>query len=146
MADQNVSVQQSGPAAGMPEQPVDAPAAREGAERTRTRRVYVPRSDIYETDDGLVLLVELPGVRPQDVEVMLEKDVLTIRGRSRDFAPEGFSPVYFEYQPGDFERTFTLSDEIDSGRIEAQMGDGVLRLLLPKVGPAETKRIQVGTR
>jgi len=131
MAEQQVTTQQSG-------QP-----APEGAERTRTRSVVAPRTDIYETDDGLVLLIDLPGVGRDAVEVLLERNVLTIRGRTEDRPPEGFSPIYREYRPADFERSFTLSDELDAERIEAQVKDGVLRLFLPKVGPAQTKRIQV---
>jgi HSP20 family protein len=69
--------------------------------------------------------------------------VLTIRGRTEDDPPQGFSPVYIEYQPGDYERVFTLSEDIEAERIEAGVKDGVLRLFLPKAGPAQTKRIQV---
>ena len=57
--------------------------------------------------------------------------------------PEGFSPVYLEYQPGDYERVFTLSEDIEAARIEASVKNGVLRVFLPKAGPAQTKRIQV---
>jgi HSP20 family protein len=124
----------------------DAPATvttGSAAERTRARAVYTPRTDIYETETGLVVLVELPGVRPEDAEVILEKNVLTIRGHTREHAPEGFSPIYREYETGDFERAFTLSDELDGQRIEASAEGGVLRLFLPKVGPAESKRIEV---
>jgi HSP20 family protein len=121
----------------------EVPPSPSGAERTHTRPVYAPRADIYETDDGLVLLVDLPGVRTQDTEITLEKRVLTIRGRAQDPTPAGFSPAYREYAPGHFERMFTLSDEIDGDRIEARQGEGVLRLFLPKTGPAEAKRIQI---
>ena len=132
MAEQEVTTQQE------PGQP-----APEGAERTRIRPAFAPRTDIYETDEGLVMLIDMPGVGPDAAEVMLERNLLTIRGHTQDQPPAGFSPIYREYQPGDFERTFTLSDELDAGRIEAQVKDGVLRLVLPKVGPAQTKRIQV---
>ncbi len=132
-----------GPSAGTVDQPRVAAPSPGGAERTRTRRAYSPRTDIYETDDGLVLLIDLPGVASNAVEVMLEQNVLTIRGRTEERTPEGFSPVYQEYEPGDFERAFTLSDAIDGERIEAQAQNGVLRLFLPKAGPARTQRIQV---
>jgi HSP20 family protein len=132
----------SAPAGADDQQQVSAPPPG-GAERTRTRRAYSPRTDIYETDDGLVLLIDLPGVAANAAEVTLEQNVLTIRGRTEERAPEGFSPVYQEYEPGDFERAFTLSDAIDGERIEAQVHDGVLRLFLPKAGPARTQRIQV---
>jgi HSP20 family protein len=112
-------------------------------ERTRPRPVYAPRTDIYETDTGLVLLVDMPGVRADGADVTLERNVLTIRGRIEEAPPQGFSPIYREYEPGDFERVFTLSEEVEAGGIEAQAKDGVFRLFLPKAGPAQTKRIQV---
>ena len=112
-------------------------------ERTRPRPVYAPRTDIYETDSGLVLLVDMPGVRGDSADVTLERNVLTIRGRIDHTPPRGFSLIYQEYEPGDFERVFTLSEDVDAGAIEAQARDGVFRLFLPKAGPAQTKRIQV---
>lgn len=113
------------------------------AERTRTRRVHTPVTDIYETDQGLVLLIDLPGVTPDAIDVTLEQHVLTIRAHTEDRPPPGYSLTYQEYEPGDFERSFTLSDRVDAGRIEAQMSDGVLRLLVPKPQAAEARRIQV---
>ena len=120
-------------------------AGEQGLERTRTRPLYAPRTDIHETADGLVVLADMPGVSPETVEVTLEKRVLTIRGRSEDRPPEGFSIVYREYQPGDYERVFTVSEDIEAERIEASLRNGVLRVVLPKAGPAQAKRIQVQT-
>ena len=125
-----------------PEQQVEAPTPA-GTERTRTRRVYVPRTDIYETGEALVLVADMPGVAPDGLDVTLEGRELTIRGRTRDVAPEGYSPVHREYEAGDYERAFTLSEDIDAGKIEARLRDGVLRLTLPKAGPAQARRIQV---
>jgi HSP20 family protein len=141
MANQVRTRQQNQPSAGEGAQ--GAAPTPGGAERTRTRPVYAPRTDILETDDGLVLLADMPGVSPDGVDVTLERQVLTIRGRAEDSPPQGFSPVYREYQPGDYERSFTLSEEIEAERIEASCKNGVLRLVLPKAGPAQTKRIQV---
>jgi HSP20 family molecular chaperone IbpA len=141
MADNQVRTQQRQPATAQGGQEVAAPG--EAGERTRTRPVYTPRTDIFETDDGLVILADIPGVSADGVDVTLERNVLTIRGRTEDSPPQGFSPVYLEYQPGDYERVFTLSEDIEAERIEASVKDGVLRLFLPKAGPAQTKRIQV---
>jgi HSP20 family protein len=140
MADKQVRTQQRQPATTSGGQEV-APA--EGGERTRPRPVYAPRTDIFETDDGLVILADMPGVPADGVDVTLERNVLTIRGRTEDSPPQGFSPVYLEYQPGDYERVFTLFEDIEAERIEANVKAGVLRLFLPKAGPAQTKRIQV---
>jgi HSP20 family protein len=141
MADNQVRTQQRQPATAQGGQRVTPPA--EGAERTRTRPVYAPRTDIVETDDGLVILADMPGVSADGVDVTLERNVLTIRGRAEVSGPQGFSPVYLEYQPDDYERVFTLSEDIEAERIEAGVKNGVLRLFLPKAGPAQSKRIQV---
>ena len=115
-----------------------------GAERTRDRPVYVPRVDIVETEDALEVLADMPGVTKDGVEVTLEQRVLTIRGRAgASAAPEGRAPLHLEYEPGDYERSFALSDAVDPSGIEARVRGGVLRLRLPKAGPAELRRIEV---
>ncbi len=117
-----------------------------GVEATRNRPVHTPAADIYETEDRLVLVVELPGVRPDQIDVSLDKRVLTIAGHGEVSRREGYSLALCEYQPGDFERAFTLSDMIDDSAIEAVMKDGVLRLILPKAkaGPAKTIGVKGG--
>lgn len=115
----------------------------EGAERTRTRRVYIPRVDIYETGEAVVLLADMPGVNEQDVDITLEKNVLSITGYVQATEREGYSLAYSEYSEGDYERTFALSDEVDRNRIEATMKDGVLKLVLPKADEVKTRKIAV---
>ena len=117
--------------------------AESGAERTRARKAFVPRADIYETDDELVVLADMPGVDENSVEITLEKNVLTIYGNVELIQPENYSLAYAEYEEGDFERSFTLSNEIDLNKIEAMVKDGVLRVHLPKIGEAQTKKIAV---
>jgi len=123
-----------------------APTATGGGERAadqRMRPLYRPRADIYETDESIVVLADMPGVAPDGIDVTLERGVLTIRGRVPDLPHEGYRRVYAEYQEGDFERSFTLSEHIDADRIEARMQDGVLTLALPKAEPARSRRIEV---
>ena len=116
----------------------------EGAERTRDRPVvYAPRVDIVETDDALEILADMPGVTRDSVEVTLEQGVLRLRGRADLSLPEGVAPLYLEYEPGDYERAFTLSEAIDPGGIEARVRNGVVHLRLPKAGPAKPQRIAV---
>lgn len=115
------------------------------AESTRTAPVYTPVTDIYETKDALVMLLELPGVTPDDVQVTLDKRVLTIAARSRPSLPEGMALTHAEYRDGDFERAFTLSESINGEAIEASAHDGVLRLVLPKAKPEPAKTISVKT-
>ena len=114
-----------------------------GIERTRERPLYAPRVDIVETEDALELLADMPGVTRDGVEVTLEQRVLTVRGRAEVAAPEGMAPLYLEYEPGDYERSFALSDAVDPSGIEARVRGGVLHLRLPKAGPAKLQRIEV---
>jgi HSP20 family protein len=118
-------------------------AQAEGTERTRDRPVYAPRVDIIETEDALEIFADMPGVTKDSVEVTLERRVLSIRGRGETSLPSDMAPIYLEYQPGDYERTFTLSDAVDPAGIEARVRGGVLHLRLPKTGPAKRKRVEV---
>lgn len=102
-----------------------------------------PATDIFETDDDVVLVADMPGVGADDIEVTLERRVLTLRGRARPPAPEGYRQVYGEYRSGGFERAFTLSEDIDRDAIRASTTSGVLRLELPKAASARPKRIEV---
>jgi HSP20 family molecular chaperone IbpA len=115
----------------------------EGSERTRPGKAYVPRADIYETDDSLVIVADMPGADENSVDITLEKNVLSLRGTVDVETPENFGLAYAEYDVGDFERSFTLSDEIDRNNIEAMIQDGVLRVTLGKAGPAKTRKISV---
>lgn len=116
----------------------------DGVERTRERPMFVPRTDIYETQDGVVLLVDMPGVAPDGVDITLEKRTLAIRGYAKtEQQHQDFRQVYAEYFPGDYERVFTLSEDIDRDGIEASQKDGLLRLVLPKAEPAKARKIQL---
>ncbi len=115
----------------------------EGTERSRSVKAYVPRVDIYETDDAVHVIADMPGVDEKSVDITLEKNVLSIYGEVNPDKPANYSLAYAEYEMGDYERKFTLSDEIDRDKIEASVKDGVLRLVLPKAGPAKTRRIPV---
>ena len=113
-------------------------------ERTVPGRFYVPPTDVYETEDALTVVMEVPGVGREDVAVELKDDVLRVEGRI-DFAKYGgMEPVYTEYGVGHWARTFALSDKVDRERIGAQLEDGVLTLTLPKTAEARARRIAVG--
>ena len=112
-------------------------------ERTRDRRCYVPKTDIYETKDEIVLIADVPGVSEDSLDITLEKNILTIKAYVDEMAPDGFKRIYSEYETGDYQRSFRLSDEIDQGKIKAVVSNGELRLQLPKAEPAKAKKIQV---
>lgn len=114
----------------------------EGVERTRTRRVFIPKVDIYEEGDTVYLLADMPGVNEESVDITLEKNILTITGLV-DTEMEDYGLAYSEYRVGDYERTFALSDEVDRNKIEATVSDGVLRLTLPKAEEAKARKIAV---
>jgi len=119
------------------------PATREAGQRTPPRPVFMPPADIYETKDSIVVLAEMPGVSPEGVDISLERRVLTIRGRSAADEHSGYQRVYNEYADGDYERVFTLSENIDRDRIEATLKDGVLQLVLPKAEAAKARKIEL---
>jgi len=114
-----------------------------GIERTKAKKVYTPAVDIIEKKDTIVLLADMPGVDEKTVDITLEKDLLTIHGNVEEEFQKDHRLVLSEYGTGDYERTFTVSDEIDRDHIKATVKDGVLRLVLPKAETARTKRIPV---
>jgi HSP20 family protein len=114
-----------------------------GAERTRDRLAFVPRADVYETEEGITVVADMPGVDENSVDITLENNVLTINGYVEPAQPEGHRLAYAEYQVGDYQRAFTLSDQIDRDGIEAVVKDGVLRLYLPKVTEAQRRKIAI---
>lgn len=117
----------------------------EGVERTRDREIFIPRVDIYETAETVVLIADMPGVSDEGVDITLEKNLLTIRGKVEFTEPEGYEATYTEYRVGDFERTFKLSDEVDRENIEATLKNGVLRLEMTKAAAAQSRKILVRT-
>ena len=112
-------------------------------ERTRSRRSFVPRSDIFETEKEIIILADIPGANEKTVDITLEKNVLTFTAYVEPAIPNGFEVAYAEYEEGDYQRSFRLSDEIDRDKIEAIVSDGVLRLSLPKSQEARIKKITI---
>lgn len=112
-------------------------------ERTRNRKVYVPKVDIIETGDAMVMYADMPGADEKSVEVTLEKNILTITATVSAQEFPGRSIAYSEYDVGDYERVFTISDEVDRERIGAVVKNGVLRLTLQKAPHAEVQKITV---
>jgi HSP20 family protein len=122
----------------------EAPA--DEMERTRSRRSFIPKADIYETEKEIIVLADIPGANEKTVDVTLEKNVLSIDAYIEPAIPSGFDIAYAEYEEGDYQRSFRLSDEIDRDKIEATVSNGVLRLRLPKLQEAVTKKIAVKTK
>jgi HSP20 family protein len=113
-------------------------------EKTVPGRHYVPSADIFETDEALSVVMEMPGVEKKDIDIVLENHTLRVDGRI-DFAKyEGMEPVYTEYNVGHYARSFTLSEKIDQDTISAELNDGVLTLTLQKSKEAQPRRISIG--
>ena len=109
-------------------------------------KLFLPRVDIVETEDSIRLTADLPGVSDEDLDIVLEKNLLTLKGKVKRTIPEGYAPAYREYEEGDYERTFTIPDEIDRPLIEASIDQGTLHLTLPKAKHVLSKKIPVKTR
>jgi HSP20 family protein len=108
------------------------------------RRTFVPQVDIVEVPDGIVLYADLPGLAEDQLDVTVDRNLLTIRGRIAETVPEGYEPLHQEYGVGDYERAFTLSNEVDRDGIAARFENGVLRLHLPKTRQPAPRKILVG--
>jgi len=115
-------------------------------ERTRSSRCFVPKADIYETDQEIIILADVPGANDKTVDITLEKNVLSINAYVEPLRTGDYDIAYAEYEEGDYQRSFRLSGEIDQEKIEAVVSEGVLRLHLPKSQEAKTKKIVVRTK
>lgn len=114
-------------------------------ESTIPARTFVPTTDIFETNDALKVVMEMPGADKANLDVNVENDVLIVSGRIDLSKYEKLQPVYTEYNIGHYRRTFNLSSSrINRDRIAAEMKDGVLTLTLPKLEQAKPRRISVG--
>ena len=115
----------------------------ETGERTRASRIYAPQVDIIERKDYIVIIADMPGVDEKSVDITLEKNVLTIYGRVDAYAPENHKNFLSEYGIGDYQRVFTLSDEVDRDKIQATVKNGVLKLVMPKAEMIKTRKIPI---
>ena len=113
-------------------------------ESTIPARVFVPATDIFETDHALTVVMEMPGVDKDNVEVNVENDVLTINGKIDFSKYDGLQPLYTEYNIGNYSRSFELSSKIEQEGIKAELKDGVMSLVLPKAEKAKPRRISIG--
>lgn len=142
------------PPAGSPQVPVEVdeelrssplkklPAA---PEPSPERRLCAPPIDIFETDEGLVLRADLPGVKAEGLELQVQDNKLTLFGRVQPEVPPEARLLHQEYQVCDFLRSFILSDEVDHERISAKINNGVLEVVLPRAARPEPRRIQIRT-
>jgi HSP20 family protein len=113
------------------------------AEQTRPGLVFTPAVDIFETDQQLILLADMPGVATEDISIDLRDGVLTISGEVKPWETADEQDVLVEFEIGRYYRQFSLSEVIDQDKIDAQLNDGVLKLMLPKAAKAQPRKITV---
>ena len=107
------------------------------------QRAVLPAVDVFEDAGGITLLADMPGVPKEQLELKVEGDALLIEGGVQTRTPDGLEAIYAEVRVPRYRRSFTLSRELDSTRIEANLKDGVLTLRIPKQAHAQPRRIAV---
>jgi HSP20 family protein len=112
-------------------------------ETTVPVRYFVPTTDIFETEDALTVVMEVPGVNKEAVDISVENEVLKVEAKIDSSKYDGMEPLYTEYNVGHFARSFTLSNKIDQQQISAQLDDGVLTLTLKKAKEAMPRKIAI---
>jgi HSP20 family molecular chaperone IbpA len=112
-------------------------------ETTIPARIFVPVADIYEAENDLMVVLEMPGVEKSNVAVHVEDGILNVEGRLDLTKYKGLQPLYTEYNIGHYSRSFRLSSKIDQNQIAAEMKDGILSLKLPKIEEAKPRTIQI---
>jgi HSP20 family molecular chaperone IbpA len=112
-------------------------------EQTKPGLVFTPAVDIFESENEITLLADMPGVKPDEVAIDLKDNTLTLAGDVQPYEGSEEQDIFIEYEIGRYYRQFTLSEVIDQQKIEARLEDGVLRLTLPKVEKATPRKITV---
>jgi len=125
----------------MKENTIPAKAETKAPDTREESRTLTPPVDIFETADGLAVIADLPGVEKGDVNVAVDKGILTIRAASKGRLPD--APLFQEFELHDYFRQFQLSDSVDQEKIRAEMKYGVLTIYLPKVAEKQPKKITV---
>jgi len=113
------------------------------AEQTIPGLVFTPEVDIFETEKAITLLADIPGVKPEKLNIDLRDNILTITGDVDRLEGSDEEVLVMEYETGRYYRQFTLSEVIDQAKIDAKLNLGVLRLRLPKVAKATPRKIAI---
>jgi len=124
-------------------EPEEGPQSESNEDSEQPRFVFTPPIDIYESEEGLVLHADLPGVSTESLDLQVQDNKLTLFGRVNPPTPADAKLRYQEYEVGDFLRSFILSDEVDHDRISASLQNGVLKVVLPRAQRSAARRIEV---
>jgi HSP20 family protein len=112
-------------------------------ETTVPARTFLPATDIFESQDALNVVLEMPGVEKTNINVSVQDGILRVEGRLDFSKYKTLQPLYTEYNVGNYLRSFRLSSKIEQHKIEAELRDGVLSLTLPKVEEPKPRTIQI---
>lgn len=104
-------------------------------------RFYIPAADIWENEDSIEMRLDVPGVTKENLDIHVERSTLIIHGKVQDLNPG--QRVYTEFVPADYHREFTLSEDLDMEKIDAQLCEGVLKLTIAKADTVKPKRIEI---
>ena len=102
-----------------------------------------PAIDVYEDSQGITLIADLPGVSRERLDIQVDGNTLSVEGEAFIRMPEGMEAMYADVKSTRFRRSFTLSNELDPDRINAEIKDGVLTLVLPKRGEVQPRKIEI---
>ena len=116
-----------------------------GAEQTRPCPVFIPAVDIFENENGITLMADMPGVATDDINIDVRENTLTLTGEIKPFENADETDILVEYETGQYYRQFTLPELVDQEKIDAQLKDGVLTLVLPKAEAAKPRKIEIKT-
>jgi len=106
------------------------------------QRSRAPAMSIHENDESITVIADMPGVTQERVEITVDNDILTVRGTVAPDVHSGFQLLRREYEMGNFERAFTLPNEIDKEAVAAAVSKGVLTVTLPKKKSVQPRRIR----
>ncbi len=120
-----------------------SPRQEAARQESREAQAMTPRVDVLEDATGITLLADMPGVSKDSLEIKVESDALLIEGTVSAATPQAMEATYAEVRVARYRRSFTLGRELDAGRIDAQLKDGVLKLRIPKHEQAQPRRISV---
>ncbi|MBN1125120.1 MAG: Hsp20/alpha crystallin family protein [Sedimentisphaerales bacterium] len=109
--------------------------------REQTEEVFVPAADIWETEDQIMIRMDMPGVAKNDTEVKIERDTLLVQGKVSSEAQGNL--LYGEQRVGNFRREFSLSDDLDHEHVSAQMNDGILTITIGKAEAVKPRKIEI---
>jgi HSP20 family protein len=121
----------------------DQTLPRPGARTAESEPALRPPVDIFEDQDGLTLLADLPGVSKERLDVRVERDTLVVEGDLQIALPQEMQAVYADIRSTHYERRFALSDELETEKIEASLKDGVLTVRIPKRAESKPRRIEI---